>query len=120
MTASASQYRLARWAGGGSGTLGAAVGPVVVSVVLVAACIVVGGWLAFGGDHAQAATATVRRVRDERGGTLEMGARTPGWWIRLRSGFALGCLSAALGLAAAAAFGIVVLLLYLLLRSSVG
>jgi len=42
------------------------------------------------------------------------------WWVRLRSALALGCLSAALGVAAAVLVGVVLVLLFALLQSSVG
>jgi hypothetical protein len=46
-------------------------------------------------------------------------ARTP-LLVRLRSGVLLGCLSVVLGVAAAAAVGIALVLLVALLRQSVG
>lgn len=42
------------------------------------------------------------------------------WWVRLRSIGLLGCLTAALGVAVAAGVGLVLVLLFGLLRSSVG
>lgn len=42
------------------------------------------------------------------------------WWVRLRSAVALGVVSALLGVATAAGVGIVLVLLFGLLRSSVG
>ena len=42
------------------------------------------------------------------------------WWVRLRSGVALGCLSVAMGFALAVAIGVSLVVLFALLRASIG
>lgn len=98
---------------GRAGTLAGAVGPIVVSVVVVGACIAVGVW-------SVTRTGTVEDATDEpRSGRAAADASTP-WWVRLRSGVALGCLSVAMGVAFAVAIGVSLVVLFALLRSSVG
>jgi hypothetical protein len=88
-------------------------GPIVVSVVVVGACIaVVSRWLARSG--------TVEDATSRAGsGRAAVDAHTP-WWVRLRSAVALGCLSVVMGVAFAVAIGVSLVVLFALLRSSVG
>jgi hypothetical protein len=64
-----------------------------------------GTWLATSGGPGEPATTPPRSGRG---------------WVRLRSGVALGCLSVVLGVLAAAGVGLVLVLLFFLLRESVG
>jgi hypothetical protein len=130
------QYRAVRERGEGDGTLGRPVGPVVVSVVVVVACIAVGSWLAVGGGSEEPATRSApvvrapapraRRTRPSppvRPSPVVVGAEPAlpvPWWVRLRSAVLLGCLSTALGVAAAVGVGLALVLLFGLLRASVG
>jgi hypothetical protein len=85
-------------------------GPIVVSVVVVGACIaVVSRWLVRAGA-VEDAMPQGRSGRD---------VGTP-WWVRLRSALVLGCLSVAMGVAFAVAIGVSLVVLFALLRSSVG
>ena len=88
-------------------------GPVVLSVMVVGACIAMAVWLAVGRQTVEPATAARRTPR------ARPAAGAP-WWVRTRSAVLLGCLSTVLGVLAAVAVGAVVLVLFSLLQSSVG
>ena len=108
-------------------------GAVVVSVVVVGACIGVGMWLALGERSEEIATAPAQRPRAPRvrrparvaspvlvrPARAEV-ARPTRWWVRVRSAVALAFLSTALGVATAVGVGVVVVVLLGLLRASIG
>lgn len=85
-----------------------------MSVVVVGACIAMGTWLATSGGRTEPATTSPGNGRGD-----DDPRRIPAL-VRLRSGVALGCLSVVLGALAAAGVGLVLVLLFFLLRESVG